>query len=447
MKILPKVLRVIKPTPEEIRSEQTFCKMLILHIKESAPGYKVVLTGSVAKNTFLRDKKDVDIFVLFDRSVPRDNLESTIRQIMAKAFPSLNYQLSYAEHPYVRFHFDGRRIDLVPAYLISNASQRISAVDRSVLHTKFVLASLIKNQNEEVILLKQFLRANSLYGAEIKTEGVSGYLCELLIIKYGTFTKLLRASLKWQVPIFIDIKKYYKGKAETEHAIAQFGSFTVIDPTDKNRNVAAAVSLSNLKKFIALSKAFLKKPSELFFFRQPEKFEDKVEKSKKSDFTILVSMPRPDIVDDVLWGQLRKMIGQLNTQLKDFSPKTIFADDSRHLVRLAIVLGESRLSDKMLLAGPPLKMKKHVQEFKKSHKKSRFIIKKKMLFAEVQRPVVTAESAVLHFFKWFSNLNSHLAYPPEMLIIEVLSNKEKIKNSHSTISKNNKPKKRTARSR
>jgi len=416
MRFLSEVLLSIKPSGKELSKEIQNAEELVSHIRKNAPSScEVVLTGSIAKKTFLREKRDVDIFVLFDRSTPRESLEPSIKEIMKSAFPEVRYQLSYAEHPYVRFHLCGRRIDLVPAYKITDSAQRLSAVDRSVLHTRFVRNALKVGQTDEILLLKQFLKSNSLYGAEIKTEGFSGYLCELLIIECGSFEKLVRAASKWKA-VVIDIKKFYSAK-ERAGLKKRFGSFVVIDPTDKNRNVAAAVSGNNFKKFISLCKTFIKKPSKKFFFRVPETFEQKVKKLRGGKKHV-VSMPRPDIVDDVLWGQLHKLIRQLKGHLKDFEPKDIIADDSRHMVRIAVILKKDRLPSKMLVAGPPLSMKKNVEDFKKSHKRAKFVKKNKKLHAEVRRPVTNAKAAIRDFFKTYSGTKSHLAYPEEMIVID-----------------------------
>lgn len=423
-KILSRVLPAIKPTLDESAKEIGFAELLVAHVQRNAPrGCTVTLTGSIAKRTFLRDKRDIDIFVLFERSVPSEKLEPYIKDIMRAAFPGVGYQLSYAEHPYVRFHFEGRRIDLVPAYKIADATERMSAVDRSVLHTRFVIRALKKKQIDDVLLLKQFLRANSLYGAEIKVGGFSGYLSELLIIIYGSFSRLIRTAASWKSSslVFLDLKKYYnrKSKKEAAEIAKRFNSnFIVIDPTDKNRNVAAAVSKKSFSRFISLCKAFVKKPSEAFFFRKPETFEEQVARISKNRKLFILSMPRPDVVDDVLWGQLYKLIGQLKAHLKEFQPKDVLADDTRHLVRLAIILQKDRLPEKMLVAGPPLHMKKHVMQFRKSHRKARFITKKKKLYAQVKRPVVKAEDAIRAFFHSFAATKSHLAYPEEMIVLE-----------------------------
>lgn len=415
--ILRQVLALIKPSRREMETEKLFTKLLIRHITASAPrGCEVVLTGSMAKLTFLREKRDVDVFVLFKRSVPKGELEPLIKGIMAKAFPGRAYQLSYAEHPYARFRLEGRSIDLVPAYRIADASERVSAVDRSVLHTSFVLRNL-KNV-DDVLLLKSFLQANSLYGAEIKIQGFSGYLCELLIIRYGGFMKLLRAASKWKPPVFIDVKNYYRGRKAVREAQLRLGRFVVIDPTDANRNVAAAVSEDNLSSFIRLCRSFLKKPSVQFFLRKPESFEDKITRAARGASVFMVTLPRPDVVDDVLWGQLHRMLGQLEHHLAEFGPKAILADDSQHLVRLAVALEKGMLPPTMEVEGPPLGMKHHVKSFRESHRDARFISRKKKLFAIVKRPATRAEAAIREFFRKFSKTKSHLACGEELVVVE-----------------------------
>ncbi len=417
MELLSDVLDAIKPSRQEVASEMQNVKILLERISRKAPpACEVVLTGSMAKKTFLRDANDVDIFILFDLSTPKENFEPAIKKIMGSAFPTTGYQVSYAEHPYVRFHYNGRKVDLVPAYKISRSSERMSAVDRSVLHTKFVRNSMKVRQTDEVLLLKQFLKANELYGAEIKIKGFSGYLCELLIIKYGSFRKLLREASKWK-EVFIDIRKYHSPKERAKMKKRFATPFIVVDPTDKDRNVSAAVSKANYKKFISLCGKFLKKPSKKFFFRIPETFEEKVKKASKGGKTLMVSMPRPDVVDDVLWGQLHKLGRQLNDALEEFGPKQILYDDTRHVVRIAIILKTDKLPPKMLVMGPPLKMKTHLAKFRKAHKKAKFVKKKGKLYAEVKRTITKADSALIQFFRKFSKTDSHLAYPEEMIVI------------------------------
>ena len=62
-----------------------------------------------------------------------EKFEALIRNATSRAFPGQRYVVSYAEHPYVRLHSQGRKIDIVPAYKIkkiTGAADLKSAVDR-----------------------------------------------------------------------------------------------------------------------------------------------------------------------------------------------------------------------------------------------------------------------------------------------------------------------------
>ena len=100
-----------------------------------------------------------------------------------------NSEESYAEHPYIRGYYKNYKIEIVPCYKIEKASQKLSAVDRTPLHTQFIKENLKENQKKEVRLLKQFLIGIDWYGAEADVEGFSGYLCEILILTFKSSSK------------------------------------------------------------------------------------------------------------------------------------------------------------------------------------------------------------------------------------------------------------------
>ena len=400
-KLLKSVLPNIKPSAQELKDERSFAKRIVAKLKKQTNA-QVVVTGSIAKGTFLRESKDLDVFLLFKQTVSKEKLESLVKSAVVKAFPNQHYVVSYAEHPYVRLHLAGRRIDVVPAYKISKATELKSAVDRSVLHTKFILDNLRKK--DDVLLLKKFLKSNGLYGAEIRVQGLSGYLCELLIIYYKSFVNLLGAAVKWRLPVFIDLKRYYK-KNEIVLTVKRFNTFlVVIDPTDKNRNVAAAVSEENIKRFAALAKKLLKKPSERFF-SSPMSFHEKLKKMKS---VYIIKLKKPDIVDDILWGQVRKMERMLLEFLKkhDFEIKSIL-DEADQDIKIAISLRHDKLPGKKLILGPPLKLKGNVRKFKAAHKRARFIIKNKKVCAYVKRDIRNGGEVLRLFFRT-TELPSHL---------------------------------------
>jgi tRNA nucleotidyltransferase (CCA-adding enzyme) len=413
MDVLKKVLLKIEPTQEEAAETRKFAGALIKILKRYSGSKKIVLAGSIAKGTYLREKADIDIFVIFKEKLPKLEMKKQLEDIMMGAFPGTRYQLNYAEHPYIRFRINGRQVDLVPAYKMKIGGERLTAVDRSVLHTRYIMKNLKKKQRKDVLLLKQLLTANGIYGAEIRIEGFSGYLCELLILRYKSFRKLMKEAKKWKLPVIIDLKKYYKPK-DNERLVEKFDSeFIVIDPTDKNRNVAAALSEKNLKKFIALCRKGL---SANMFFRKPETFVDKLENRKRRYFVYVIELPRPRVVDDVLWGQLKKLMKQLGHAMEEYRPAETFASVNRK-VKIAIPLKEKRTAELVECNGPPANMKKHVDKFRKMHRKAVIVKRKGRVVAMEKRKAESAEKALLEFFRKHSKTDSHLACPVSRILI------------------------------
>ena len=407
-KLLNDVLVGIKPSKEEILEERAFANEIIKKIrnviKRDASNASVILTGSVAKGTFLRKNKDTDVFILFPLTIKKQDFREIVENTVKKSLPKYHYELKYAEHPYARVYVKEKRIDVVPAYKITDASQLKSAVDRTVLHTKFILRVLRKHQVNDVLLLKKFLKSASLYGAEIKVQGFSGYLCELLIINYKNFLTLLRKISrlnKNDKTLFIDIKKYHKTKSDILSAQKKFNTpLIVIDPTDKSRNVAAAVSEKSFYALINIAKKFLHKPSKSFFDDE-KTFEEKLASLKKKQNVYLISTKRSNVVDDILWGQLRKLEKLLLDYLQknDFNVLEKLHEVNEKNALIVLRFKEESLSEKKLIKGPNLKFAENVKAFKAAHKNAKFLIKNKCIHAYVKRNIITVNQAFDRFLK------------------------------------------------
>lgn len=100
------------------------------------------------------------------------------------------------------------------------------------------------------------MKNQGIYGAEIRVEGFSGYLCELLITHYDSFINLVKEAAKWEIPTIIDVESYHPKKDLTK--VFTKAPMIVIDPVDKSRNVAAVVSSTSLSIFIFACRQFLK---------------------------------------------------------------------------------------------------------------------------------------------------------------------------------------------
>jgi tRNA nucleotidyltransferase (CCA-adding enzyme) len=315
--LLDRILEEITPTAKEKEKEgeaiSDIKTILNAVIRGANPKAKSVMVGSIAKGTDLAGDKDFDIFVQFPKETKREDLEEQGLRIGRRFFKLVGSEpeISYAEHPYVQGDYHGFKVEIVPCYDMSRSRTIISAVDRSPLHTKFVLDKLKKKPKlrDDIRLLKKFMKGNNLYGAHAAVEGFSGYLCELLAIKYGSFMDTLKAATEWSKHEYISISRS-KVKRKFKDAPLVF-----IDPVDEKRNVAAAVSVEKMASFIYLSEAFLDNPQDEFFHastKGPMSKKDFYRKIKERGTELIcIYFKVPKLVEDTLVPQLSKSLKTL----------------------------------------------------------------------------------------------------------------------------------------
>jgi tRNA nucleotidyltransferase (CCA-adding enzyme) len=352
-KILKEVLVHARPKPEEKKKLTSLAKKALDIANKEAKKFKAkaILAGSLTRDTWLPSKMEFEIFVLFPTKLPDKKMEETGLKLGKDIVNKLkgNYRIEYAEHPYVRGRVQEIDIDIVPCFEVKSTKELKSAVDRTPFHVKYVEKNLPASKSDEVRLLKQFLTANGIYGADAKTEGFSGYVCELLIIEYGKFLDALKAVSNWQSSEIIDIEKYYS-KKDYHHLKKQFSEqvLILIDPTDKNRNTAAAVSTHSFFKFKKIAKEFLENPrAEMFFKRKLEPINENEliqNQLKRRTELIFVKFKPPEVVPDILWPQMRRFSDRLMSVLKENEfvvlRKDVYTDEKS----LAVVLLEMEIS-------------------------------------------------------------------------------------------------------
>lgn len=297
-----RVLQRIRPSSDEEARLSTVTRELIDKVGASlrAKGWegRPILVGSVAKGTHLTGA-EIDLFVAFPADLPRTELEA--RGLALGELVERGVRM-YAEHPYTRGWYRGFEVEIVPCYQIVDSSQRMSAVDRTPLHADYVLGHLGAGQADEVRLLKAWAEGIGVYGAEAKVRGFSGYLCEVLVLKSGTFRGVLETAPGWRPGQVIDL-----GRPTTK---AFSDPLVVIDPVDPDRNVASAVSLEQMATFVHAAREYLRGPSERFFFPRPLKplslVQIRSRARRRGSDLLAIAIPAPRVTDDVLYPQLRK---------------------------------------------------------------------------------------------------------------------------------------------
>ncbi len=197
-------------------------------------------------------------------SIPRKNLGDVALRIAKNAAGSYKQIERFAEHPYLQLIVEDYRVDIVPCY-DAKPGEWQSATDRTPYHTDYIKKHLDKDLRGEVRLLKKFMQSIGVYGAEIKVGGFSGYLCELLIMKYRSFTQTIEAFARYNKRVIVDIENFYANR-ENDLSLLFPEPLVIVDPVDKGRNVASAVQPNKLYDFIGAARAFLKKPDQAFFY-------------------------------------------------------------------------------------------------------------------------------------------------------------------------------------
>ncbi|NPA38335.1 MAG: CCA tRNA nucleotidyltransferase, partial [Candidatus Nanohaloarchaeota archaeon] len=322
-----KKLVLKKITPDEKEKQKLWA--LFNHIKTLIEKHdsqhlikRIELVGSVAKNTFLKGEGDLDIFMFFDTSLSKEDLEKYGLEIGKKVFEELRvkYVIKYAEHPYVKAKVQGIKVEIVPAYALDYIDKVVSAVDRTPFHKAYIQQHL--RNHEEVLLLKKFMKACGVYGSELAVKGFSGYATELLIIKYGSFENVLKHALNWRIKEILCLNRCNKKKV-----LERFKDsvFIIVDPVDPNRNVTAVVSEKALMMFKICAYKFLKYPSSAYFEIKEVEWDaikHYLDKLNRHYFMIKFKNVSEDI-EDVIVPQLEKFKKLLEYEYEHYDFKVV----------------------------------------------------------------------------------------------------------------------------
>lgn len=363
------ILNDIKPTSDEQHQIDEMSSKLVSYLQKTCDDEgidaKVTIVGSVAKHTALKGKSDIDIFIAFPLDVSKDTLKKKGLYLAHKCNDAFGGEAShhFASHPYVTSDIDEYEVDFVPCYAIEMGEQIRSAVDRTILHTRYVKEKLSSEGCDEVLLLKKFMDMTGTYGSEFKVGGFAGYLCELLIIKYGTFEETLKQACSWKYGQVIDLEEYGTAGNFKDPLI-------VIDPTDKNRNVGAALRLNKMSEFIQSARNYLSSDNKRDYFYPLSKSLDKTEildelKKRGSDF-IAIRFAIPEMPLDTLHPQLKTTTGSLIEKINgnEFNVfKGDYSSDEKNSAVILLELASSKLNSVKINQGPKVYIDRACRNF------------------------------------------------------------------------------------
>jgi len=370
-KILNEVLKEIKPSKKEEAEIKKEIKKIIDNVNKGAKGFKAVLGGSGAKGTWLK-VFDIDIFVKFNYKDYKDKsnvLSDILEKHLKKKFKGI--VRLHGSRDYFRLKKGKYLFEIVPILDINKASDAVNITDVSPLHADWVKKHV--RHADDIRLLKQFCKANNFYGAESYIKGFSGYVCEILVVHYGSFIKVLRNSVRWKDKQVIDTARYYKGANDVFFNLNSsklHSPLIIIDPVQKDRNAAAALSRKQFLDFKIAASLFLKNPSAKFFEQKDVAKEIKNKAGK--DWLVVVDVIPLAGKDDTVGCKLLKVFEYIIKKIErnDFIilEKRWWWDKSKK-ASFYLVIKKQELSKDKKWVGPPAGVK-GAEDFKKKYKKT-----------------------------------------------------------------------------
>jgi len=372
------ILKQIKPTKEEELFVNKNAEKFLCKIKKKLKNAKAVIGGSFAKNTWLSGNYDVDIFVKFNYRMYKDK---DISRELGKILGNFKKKILHGSRDYFQINQGDISFEIVPVLDVKNYKQALNVTDISPLHSEFVKKHSNKKMQDEIRIAKQFLKANDLYGAESYIRGFSGYLTELLIINYKTFQNMLKNASKWPDSIVIDIKKHYKNPEDALGRInwAKQGPLLMIDPVQKNRNVAAALSREKFDAFKKLVSQYVKNPDEAYFTKKD------FELSELKDYTILEISPKNG-KRDVVGAKLLKLFEFIKSKITEEGFNLIDSGwrfDKKTYFWYKVENEELELTKKHY--GPLLIKKMHLKTFKEKWENYKVYKEKDRVYILIER--------------------------------------------------------------
>ena len=273
----------------------------------------------------------------------------------------------------------------------------VGVTDISPLHSKWVLK--YKKLVDEMKLTKQFAKSQRVYGAESHLRGFSGYVCEILAVNYGSFANLMKNAAKWPDKIVIDVEKHYKSQDvfKIMNSSKLESPMIAVDPVQKERNAAAALSFENFCIFRSAAKSFVSSPSGKFF--EITDLEDSIKKKFASGKIIKIEIAPLKGKADVAGSKIQKISEFFSASLvkSGFKIRHFAWNFENKAAEMYFVFDKKPIGKEMAVEGPPLSMELHVLNFRKTHKKT--FKKRGKIFALEKRKFMLPEKLLQELSK------------------------------------------------
>lgn len=389
--ILKKVLAEIKPA-EKPREVKEFIHLLGGRLKKSKIKASVKVGGSFAKNTHLKNKYDIDIFVCFDLKYR----EKDISKILKKNLEGLKPATIHGSRDYYQIRRGKLSFEVVPVLKIKQPTDARNVTDFSPLHVKWVEANA-QGLCDDIRIAKRFCQAQKVYGAESYIMGFSGHVLDILVIYYDGFIPLLKAAAKWKQKEVIDFYNKYRGRAlEMLNLSKTYGPLIVIDPVQPERNASSAVGQEKFNIFRKAADDFLKKPS-LSYFKEKKIDFNAMKRQFGKKLILIEAIPLKGKLD-VIGNKLLKSFEFIKKYQEEF--KVLDSGWSWDMGNKALFwfrVDKEKLGPEFFQKGPPLSQAENCRRFRQKHRIT--FAKGRTLYARTKRIFIKPQQLLLHLLK------------------------------------------------
>lgn len=394
------ILKKLKPTTEYDNLITESLKFIEEQTKSLKISATITMGGSYAKNTHIGDSFDCDIFVRFQNM---SHFEKNLKQILTPLAKKLNSTLDliHGSRDYYQIKYDKLTLEIIPVQYIENPDDANHIMDYSPFHVTWVQKELDQNSlQNDIRLMKQFLKANRLYGAESYVSGFSGHVNDIIVLYYGGFVKALQNISKWTPndKTIIDYSNYYKNMDVTffMNDSKTKSPLIAVDPIDKHRNAAAALGINCYQNLIKVAKEFLKAPSKTFFeldIITKDKLQIKFPKQNVFQINITTVTGKTDLIGAKLVKGLDYMKRRL-TEEGFVLTNTEWEWDKETDAKYFLITNDSEIKKEYLRKGPKLSMDKAIQAFKEKNNTSEFIEQDDQLYVKLERKFTRITEAI-----------------------------------------------------
>lgn len=403
--ITKEILEKLKPTSEYDKLIDETIQTIKDNIKKLNISATPTIGGSYAKNTHIGDSFDCDIFMRFQNL---DNYKKELISILKPISKKLNSTLDliHGSRDYFQIKYHKLTLEIIPVQYIDNPEQANHIMDYSPFHVTWVKEQLEKKPvQNDIRLMKQFLKANRIYGAESYISGFSGHVNDILVLFYGGFEKALKGISKWKTSekTIIDYSNFYKNMDVTffMNDSKTQSPLIAVDPIDKHRNAAAALGQKSYNKLIKKAKELIKDPDKHFFENETIS-KELINKKYPNNTIIKINILTKEGKTDIVGAKLVKALEFIERRLTEEGFNILETEwnwNKENDAQLYIVSKTEDIEKEFLRKGPSTDMTKAVTAFKEKNQNFEIIKKENILYVKLNRKYTNITNAIKQITK------------------------------------------------